>query len=99
METAREHEFRVRLTRHVTALLPGSSGEAQVEAFVSESLQKARLYGFTGANDTFRFVNLMIRYGRDFDTDPALPFADRILEERMVYERNPLINRLEEVAP
>jgi len=69
----------------------------EVRDLIDYAVTRAESYQITAAEGICKFVQLIVSYGRDFDTNPDLPFADRILHERMVYEREPTIDRLYEL--
>jgi hypothetical protein len=44
-------------------------------------MRKADLYGFTDEKDVERYLTFMVRYSRDFDTNPRTAWAGEILRD------------------
>jgi hypothetical protein len=93
--------FKQRLYQHIN----NTNGDAVVQLgpaaareTIEYGLERASAYRIAAESEVVAYVALMFQYGRDFDADPALPFADMILEQRMVYEREPTIKRFQKVA-
>jgi hypothetical protein len=94
--------FEVRLTHQLERLArEGGSHPSpdDLPAIAALAIERARGYGIRTERDIGRFAGLMLKFGRDFDTDPALPFAARIEQEIHVYERSPRIESLLELEP
>ena len=60
-------------------------GERQVREWIQHGIQRAAHYGFTAKRDVCKYSDLMILFGRDFDTDKRSRWAGEILGRR----RNP----------
>ena len=43
-------------------------GEARAQSMIRAGIGKARGFGITGSNDLSTFLDLMVRYGEEFDT-------------------------------
>lgn len=93
--------FVQRVVAHLFEELPEECrdlGAEELSEAVRDGVARARSYEIEGERGLMRWAELMVRYGREFDADPELPFADRILQERMVHERQPSIDALFELA-
>ena len=74
--------FEVRLAEHVAEHFPGihaSLGERPTKVMVRYAIEKAYSYGFRNGGQVTRYLNLMLTFGRDFDTDDRFPWARRVL--------------------
>ena len=85
-----EAHTEARALRHLRASIPdvcaGQSDEALRET-VRRALQRARRHGFEAEYDLFRYLNVMLMFGPDFDVDPALPWAAATLEGTKLRDR------------
>jgi len=54
-------------------------GESELDRGVRHVLGRAARHGVDSERDLLRYVRLAFVFGRDFDVDPALPWAGRIL--------------------
>ena len=61
------------------------AGETQLRQMVQHGIQRAAGYGVTARRDVCKYIDLMIVFGRDFDTDKRHRWAGEILAKR----RNP----------
>jgi len=78
-----EKNLECRLCAHVTRLWPGRAeamGEAAVRRWCRLGIERAAGFGIEAEYEVSRFVDLMFMLGRDFDTDPARPWAAAILQ-------------------
>lgn len=68
------------------------------KSVIRQGIQKASQYpNAKSEKEICKIIELMVIYGIDFDTNEDLPFRERIVQERMVYEREPLIDALYEL--
>ena len=58
--------------------------DSELQAVIDQVYQKAKAYGFNTRAQYKRYLNLMFTFGRDFDTDPQLPWASEVLGNRSV---------------
>lgn len=56
-------------------------GDARLRQTVELGLERASQYGLLAEREVFLYVSLMFVLGRDFDTDPQLPWSKRILND------------------
>lgn len=78
LEGAARRAFEERLAAHLRTYFPGQCqalGEAGVREAIVYGVGRAARWGFTGEREVCKYLNLMFTFGRDFDTDPALPWA------------------------
>jgi hypothetical protein len=64
-------------------------GEAEVRDWIRYGISRAESYDIESKSDLCVYLGVMFAFGRDFDVDPAIPWAEEILngleepEERM----------------
>ena len=54
-------------------------GEPQLRETIQYGIQRAAAYGITGKSDVCKYINVMVLFGRDFDTNRRFPWAGEIL--------------------
>ena len=59
----------------------GQMGDEKVREWIQAGVAEARKYGIEMHRDICRFIDLMFKFGRGFASDPALPWASRILND------------------
>jgi hypothetical protein len=59
-----------------------SAGESEIRQMIQHGIKQAATYGITSERDVCKYVELMMVFGRDFDTDEKLPWAGQILKTR-----------------
>jgi len=77
-------DFEDRMVAHLSRWFPAfcdELDEAEVIRTVREGLEKAGRYGIVSERGVCVYVSGMFAYGRDFDGDPALPWAGAILSD------------------
>jgi hypothetical protein len=90
-----------RLKAHVEKFLPHhcrALGPEGTEAAIAYGLERARRYALTSDADVYQYIDLMFAFGRDFDDDPALPWAREILNAPDDPRAEPKIDRLYHAA-
>jgi hypothetical protein len=78
---------------HVQALGPAGTDDA-----IAHGIRRAEGYGITADADVCQYIDLMFCFGRDFDRDPALPWAAAILGEAPSASPEPKIDRLHQAS-
>ncbi len=88
MKTFSEVEIQKFVDRMITqlrasfpkqvAMIP----EAQLRATIRKSIDVASTYGVTDEVDVQRYLEYVVRYGPDFDTNATTPWAGEILRNR-----------------
>ena len=74
--------FVERMVGHVREYFPqqfGKLGEPAVREWIEDGIGRAGGYGIVAERDVCKFIDIMIVFGREFDTDPACPWAKPIL--------------------
>ena len=69
-------------------------GEAKVRETVKYGILRSASYGISTEGDVRRYVDLMVKFGPDFDQDPELPWAASILNNQAIINPTTKINRL-----
>jgi hypothetical protein len=88
LEASRLREFEDRTCAHLAASFPRHRqllGEEPVREVVRLGWAKAQGHALTAECCVRSFIEFMCRLGSGFDTDPLLPWAGRILEDRAPY--------------
>jgi hypothetical protein len=57
-------------------------GEDKIQEVIRHGAKRVAKYGFKGNPDVLKFIEVMVLFGRDFDSDPQLPWAAQILRKR-----------------
>jgi hypothetical protein len=75
-----EDRMLVRLEKffpqHFTAL-----GEEKTRFLVQFGVERAKTYSIASERDVCKYIDLMVSFGVEFDTDPKLPWASQILND------------------
>jgi len=67
-----------------------SLGEPGLRAFILTGIERCKRYGIDTEVEAVRYLDLMFRLGRDFDTSPAYPWAGEILGAAQLTSRGKL---------
>ncbi|HEV8591284.1 MAG TPA: hypothetical protein VGQ55_04210 [Pyrinomonadaceae bacterium] len=89
MEAAAAVSFEDRLIEHIKQFAPlhtQTIGDEVVRSSVHDGIERAKKYGFTKQGPVRFFVELMIMFGTDFDTDPLLPWAHGVLNNESIHD-------------
>jgi hypothetical protein len=57
-------------------------GEAKLRETIQYGIKRAARFGITSERDVYKYLYLLVAFGRDFDTDKELPGAGEILRSR-----------------
>src|SRR5579871_4593397 len=93
--------FESRMTAHLRRCFPAKCEEMKedgVHAVIQYGIERARGYGITAERDVCRYIDVMMVYGRDFDRDPALPWAGAILSGKRWPEPTARVDQLYQAA-
>jgi hypothetical protein len=77
-------DFENHMVSHVKQFFPGhfeQLGEAAVRDLIRCGIQKGASYNIEEQPDLCQFIDFLFVFGRDFDRDPALPWASSILND------------------
>lgn len=93
--------FIERVTGHLQRFFPqhcAALGPDGVREAIDHGIDRAGGYGIVGERDVVLYLDLMFAFGRDFDTDPNLPWAAAILTDERIPAPKQRINRLHAAA-
>ena len=79
-------KFRRWMLSHLAKFFPAecrSAGEVRLREIVRNGIERAAAYQITAKRDVCKYIDLMLVFGRDFDTDGRLPWAGKILASRV----------------
>jgi hypothetical protein len=93
--------FEDRMIAHLKRAFPEqveSLGEPKLRETIQYGTQRAASYRIPSERDVCKYIDLMIFYGRDFDKDPKLPWAQSILQNQNIRNPTTKIERLYKAA-
>ena len=89
LQEAAAQTFCERLQAHLREHFPERCDELEGSSLadlVEESLGRAPLYGFESEQDICNFAALLLTLGNDFDSNPSIPWAGSILNDRSIHD-------------
>lgn len=93
--------FEERMIAHIKKVFPEqfqSLGEPKLRETIQYGTQRAASFRIISERDVCKYIDLMLLYGRDFDKDPALPWAQSILQNQALRNPTAKIGRLYKAA-
>ncbi len=95
-------KFEDHMGVHLRKIFPEqceSLGQEELNKVVQHGIQRAKAHGIVAQRDVCKYIDLMMVFGRDFDTNSKLPWASATLKEEFL-EGHPAdkIKRLCDVA-
>jgi hypothetical protein len=93
--------FEERMVTHLKKVFPEQSkalGESKLRETIQYGTQRAASYRIISERDVCKYVDLTILYGRDFDKDPKLPWAQSVLQNQALRNATSKIERLYKAA-
>jgi len=84
-ERAEIKKFEDRMVIHLKKFFPrqcAALGDFKLRETIRYGIKRAAAYGITAEREVYKYTDLMIVLGRDFDTDQRLPWAGEILRGR-----------------
>lgn len=93
--------FEDRMIAHLKRVFPEqveSLGEPKLRETIQYGTQRAAAYRITSERDACKYIDLMVFYGRDFDKEPKLPWAQSILQNQAIRNPTAKIERLYKAA-
>jgi hypothetical protein len=93
--------FEERMLVHLKKVFSEQSealGEPKLRETIQYGTQRAAAYHITSERDVCKYIDLMILYGRDFDKDPKLPWAQSALQNQAIRNPTSKIERLYKAA-
>ena len=94
-------KFEDRMVVHLNQFFPKEAkdlGEPRVREEIRYGIQRAKRYEIVSEKDVACYIDMMFKFGRDFDKDPKLPWARRILNDPAVTDPSMKMERLREAA-
>jgi hypothetical protein len=94
-------DFERRMMEHIRKCFPArldTLGEQKVIDLIKYGIQRAAHYGITTQRDVCKYIDLSVVFGREFDTDPKLPWARSVLEDSSAAGSMERMDYLYEVA-
>ena len=77
-------KFVDRMVIHLKKFFPKqceAMGEPQLRDTIQYGIKRAATYGIAAKSDVYKYVDLMVVFGRDFDTDKRFAWAGEILHK------------------
>jgi hypothetical protein len=85
LSQAQVKRFEDWMLAHLKKFFPKESelaGDSGLRKTIQHGIKQAATYGIVSERDVCKYIDLMIVFGRDFDTDKKLPWAGQILRTR-----------------
>jgi hypothetical protein len=85
LEKAKQHSVTKTLLQELHKLFPdecAALGPERMQDFVQYGSTRPQRYGIRAHADVRNYIHLMMRLGRNFDTDPKMPWATDLLRRR-----------------
>lgn len=93
--------FEDRMLAHLHKFFPEQCkgfDEPKLRETIQYGTQRAASYRITSERDVCKYIDLMILYGRDFDKDTNLQWAQSILQNKDIRNPSSKIERLYKAA-
>lgn len=93
--------FEDRAIAHIKRVFPEQSqtlGVPKLRETIQYGTQRAASYRIISERDVCKYIDLMILYGRDFDKDSNLPWAQSVLQNQAIRNPTSKIDRLYKAA-
>ena len=93
--------FEDRMLAHLHKFFPEQCkalDEHKLRETIQYGTQRAASYRITSERDVCKYIDLMIFYGRDFDKDTNLPWAQSILQNKNIRNPSAKVERLYKAA-
>ena len=100
LAASRRVTFETRLEHHLQKFFPdqvAAAGPDDVAEFIRDGQARALAHGFKAEREICKYLDLMCIFGREFDSNPRLPWAAKILGQPFLTPRAKM-NRLVETA-
>jgi hypothetical protein len=101
LDASATNGFVNEMVAHARQFFPAACekvDEKQLRESIRYGMDRAKTYGVVTRRDVALYLNLVFQFGRDFDRDPKLPWAARILNHRDLKNPHFRVQRLNEVA-
>ncbi len=96
LELEKQHEFARATALRLKGVFPGLNArypERELVAALHAGVARAHRHGLVSDHDVSRYLALMWCFGRDFDTDPAQPWASAALADAATPDASARIDR------
>jgi hypothetical protein len=83
LDLDKRKRFIAKMLQHVQEFFPTQCallGENQLREWVEHGINSAASYRIASERDVCKYIDVMIVFGKDFDQDPRLPWAAKILK-------------------
>jgi len=84
-EQVEVRKFVDRMVVHLKKFFPKqceAMGEPGLQETIQYGIKRAAAYGITSKRDVYKYVDLMVVFGRNFDSDKRYPWANEVLRSR-----------------
>ena len=82
---ADEAKFEAWMLAHLNNFFPrqcAALGGTKLRETIKEGIKRAAAYEIVAKSDVCKYIDLMVVFGRDFDSDKRFPWAAEILKKR-----------------
>jgi len=94
-------DFENRMVKHLEKFFPAycdTLGDAAVRRLVRYGILRAETYGVVAERGVCIYIDAMFAFGRDFDRDPDVPWAAKILKSKAIKNPSTRVDRLFEAS-
>ena len=95
--TAASIDFENRMVIHLRKFFPQhckALHERGIRDVIQHAIRRAASYGIVTERDVCKYTDLVFAFDRDFDRDPKLPWAARVLGDPELTDPTERVNRL-----
>jgi hypothetical protein len=78
-------KFEDWMVLHLNRFFPEpcrAAGETEVRKLIRHGINRAAIHGFSAKREVCKYIDLMVVFGRHFDTDKRFPWAAEILGKK-----------------
>jgi len=93
--------FEDRVVDHLKRASPqqcSALGDEKLRVTIYYGSQRATDYRIVAERDVCKYIDLIVLYGRDFDKDPNLPWAQSVLQNQAIKNPSRKVDRLFKAA-
>lgn len=101
LDAARRRDFENEMVQHLASYAPKLcevAGQISVRSAIQRGMERAERHGFENRGPMRLYLELMALYGCDFDSDPLLPWAARVLGDPTIPGQSERADRLHQEA-
>ena len=77
-------KFEDWTVRHIRTFFPNAASgwnDEEIGELIRYGLERALAHGIRSRSGVCKYIDLMVAFGRDFDTDPGCPWAESALRD------------------